>query len=282
MYENLVHRVKLVSRFPSQVSLIWFFPVKDIIKGFRIASIQNEMTVTENSTPSKYCCFKRPFKHQSIIIYWTTNYYWLEIIWSEIQPSHNRKPMICQRNATVVILRVIQFEAWRISWQYRVLTCITAVKHFDESGVPAFARSMVTIKLELVGLIFVVALNHLSSVVNIFCVLMPYVLYDDARRVWQLCSFDKIIIQVTIMVFVILMQKVLLVENNYVKTSRISGLIDKWSNSVNELWITIRSNRNEYAPIHRNRVWPRRLVYDLIEVECDGIVVPLMWRHHLV
>ena len=86
---------------------------------------------------------------------------------------------------------------------------------------------MVTIKLELVGLIFVVALNHLSSVVNIFCVLMPYVLYDDARRVWQLCSFDKIIIQVTIMVFVILVQKVLLVENNYVKTSRISGLIDK-------------------------------------------------------
>ena len=86
---------------------------------------------------------------------------------------------------------------------------------------------MVTIKLELVGLIFVVALNHLSGVVNIFCVMMRYVLYDDAWRVWQLRSFNKIIIQVTITMFVILVQKVLLVENNYVKTSRISGLIDQ-------------------------------------------------------
>ena len=101
------------------------------------------------------------------------------------------------------------------------------MKHFDESGVPAFVRSMVTIKLELVGLIFVVALNHQSGVVNIFCVMMRYVLNDNARRVWQLCSFDEIIIQVTITLFVILVQKVLLVENNYVKTSRISGLIDK-------------------------------------------------------
>ena len=40
-----------------------------------------------------------------------------------------------------------------------------------------------TIELQLVGLVVEVTLNHVSGVVNVPGVLMPYVLHDKSRRV---------------------------------------------------------------------------------------------------
>ena len=48
---------------------------------------------------------------------------------------------------------------------------------------------MVTIELQLVSLIVVVLLDHVSSVIDIFGVLVPYVLHDKSWRVIELCCF---------------------------------------------------------------------------------------------
>ena len=56
----IIHSVKFVACLPGQVSLIRFFPIKDIIKAFIIASIQYEMSMTEIEVGAINTCFKRP------------------------------------------------------------------------------------------------------------------------------------------------------------------------------------------------------------------------------
>ena len=46
--------------------------------------------------------------------------------------------------------------------------------------------------------------------------------------------------------------------------------------------VTVSCNAYEHAPVFWNRMGLSRLVYDLIEVECKGVVVLATRRHYLV
>ena len=84
---------------------------------------------------------------------------------------------------------------------------------------------MVSIELELISFVVVVLLDHISCVVNILGVLMPYVFHDNRRRVWHLFSFDNISVKVSIFHLVPPVQDIVLVVNNYTKALRMSSFI---------------------------------------------------------
>ena len=71
------------------------------------------------------------------------------------------------------------------------------MKHLDQCGVPVFVKAMVAVKLQLISLAFVISLNHLSSVEDVFGVLMPDILHDDSRCIWLLLHLYDIVIDVT-------------------------------------------------------------------------------------
>ena len=87
--------------------------------------------------------------------------------------------IILTRLIFVVILR----KSCDIRSKYRVIACITAVELFDTFSIPILHESVVTVDLQLIGFAVVVLLNLISSVVNIFAVLMRNVLYNDRRRI---------------------------------------------------------------------------------------------------
>ena len=84
---------------------------------------------------------------------------------------------------------------------------------------------MMTVNLQLVGLAIVVTLDHLSSMVNIFSVLMPYVFQENRRSFWILCNFLKILFEVIHKISIPLVLEVELVIDNYSESLRIFGLI---------------------------------------------------------
>ena len=53
-----------------------------------------------------------------------------------------------------------------------------------------------------------------------------------------------------------------------------SGLINEFNQCVNELLITVGGDANEDLPVVRNWEWLCWLVYYLVEIDCQGIVVP--------
>ena len=77
---------------------------------------------------------------------------------------------------TVAIHRFSHTKAIRIGCQDRVLTCIAAMKHLDHRSVPVLGKSMMTVDRHLVRFAIIVTLNHVTCVVDIFCILMKYVL----------------------------------------------------------------------------------------------------------
>ena len=61
-----------------------------------------------------------------------------------------------------------------------------------------------------------------------------------------------------------------------------SGFINERLHCWNQLTVTVSRNTYEHTPIFWNWVGLSRLVYDLIEVECKGVVVLATRRHYLV
>ena len=87
-------------------------------------------------------------------------------------------------------------EAIWVGCNHRHLTCIAAVEHLDKGSVPVLDKAMVAVQLHLVCLVFVMALNHLPCVENVFCVFMPNVLHDDCWCIRFLLNFYDILIDV--------------------------------------------------------------------------------------
>ena len=79
---------------------------------------------------------------------------------------------------------------------------------------------MVTIELQLVSLTIIVTLDHLTGVVYIFGIYMPYVLHEDSRWVRQLAHIENIPIQVSIQLLIPLLPIVPLIEYYYAKSLR--------------------------------------------------------------
>ena len=106
----------------------------------------------------------------------------------ELEPSHHWFcNIILNCSFTVPIGIVCHCEAIWIGRKNRVLTCIAVVELFNQVDVPELAEAVVTVDLQLISLAVVVALDHLSSLVHIFGVLMPYILDGYTRRIRKSC-----------------------------------------------------------------------------------------------
>ena len=215
---SLIWGVKFISSLPSQVSLIGFLPVEDVIKLGRVGNVLDEMSVTKVRAAGETCCFKRPYKVNIVKIQLSTTYDWHFSVSSELVPAHCEDWIFQQFKLTIAVLRVFHTETIRIACNHRILTSITAMEHTDKHYVPVFRHSMVTIDLQLVGLIFIVTLDHVPSMVNIFRVSMPYVFYDNIWWVRQPRCFIDISKKVSIQLRVPICPVVLLVVDNYPKS----------------------------------------------------------------
>ena len=144
-----------------------------------------------------------------------------------------------QGSDAVDIAWVCYVKALSISCDHRHFSCICAVEHVDQCGIPVFCTSMMTIELQLVSLIVVMSLDHMSGEVHIFCVLMPYVLHQYSWRFRQLCCFGNKLIQVSVQLLVPFFPEVVLVVDDYSKSSRVSCLFNQLFYSRNKLQITV-------------------------------------------
>ena len=88
------------------------------------------------------------------------------------------------------------FVALWVDSDDRHVTRIAAMEHLDQFGIPVIVKAMVAVKLQLISLAFVMTLDHLSSVEDVFGVLMPDILHDDSRCIWLLLHFFDIVIDV--------------------------------------------------------------------------------------
>ena len=75
----------------------------------------------------------------------------------------------------------LNFEAMWVGCDHRILTRIAAMEHLNHFGVPVLNKAMVAVNLQLVSLVFVMALNHLSCVIDVLSVLMPDILNYESR-----------------------------------------------------------------------------------------------------
>ena len=82
-----------------------------------------------------------------------------------------------------------------------------------------------TIDLHLIGLAIVVALDHLSCMVYIFRVLVPYAFYENLRCILLLGHYFDIFFEFVIKLQIPAILNIILIVDNYPETLRISGLI---------------------------------------------------------
>ena len=174
-------------------------------------------------------------------------------------------------------------KTYTISCQYRIFTCITIMEHFDTFGIPVLNKSMMTVELKLVSFSIVMTLNLISSVVNIFSVFIEYILYQNRWWVLLFLNLFNIIIELLVQRPVpFIIPKINLIEYHHSKSFRVSSFRDERLQGGKELVVAVRGNAHENLPIVRNGMCFWRLVYHLVEVEGDGVIVPLVWGHHLV
>ena len=74
---------------------------------------------------------------------------------------------------------------------------------------------MMTVNLHLICLIVIMALVHVSGVVNILSVFIPYVFHEDRGWVWPISHFIDVITKVIYQILVPFLEEVLLIVNNY-------------------------------------------------------------------
>ena len=180
--------IKSVACFPSQVSLIRLLPNKDIIECL-IASILYKMSTTEIKAASQAMRFKWPWQTLMILSYNTIARYESFSVISELVPSHRCNWMISNKSYFTEPIRVVcHCEAIRIGWKNRVFTCITTMKLFNQVYVPVLFEAVVAIDLKLIVLAIVMTLDHMSCMVHIFGLFMPYI-FNEYRR-WGCMRFD--------------------------------------------------------------------------------------------
>ena len=131
--------------------------------------------------------------------------YWHAI--REIVPPH------CKQNNINLWLaktfhRVFYSKSAWIYCNYRILSCVTAVEHVDYLGVPVIVKSMMTVNLHREGLTIVIAVYYFSSIVDIFGVYMPYVLYENRRWLRILHKFCNSFMKLVILLLVPFVPKV--------------------------------------------------------------------------
>ena len=74
---------------------------------------------------------------------------------------------------------------------------------------------VMTIDLHLICLTIIMALDHLSSMVYILSILMPYSFYEDLRCVWLLGHFHDVVFEILVELQIVLSLNIKLVEDNY-------------------------------------------------------------------
>ena len=89
------------------------------------------------------------------------------------------------------------------------------MKLVDYVNVPVWLESMVTVELHLIRLTVIVALDHLSGMVYIFSILMPYSFYEDLRCVWLLGHLHDVVFEILKKLQIPLRLDIKLVEDNY-------------------------------------------------------------------
>ena len=141
---------------------------------------------------------------------------------------------------------------------------------------------MVTIDLHLISFIIVMMLTQIAGFVNILGVFNINSFHKKRGWVRLLLHFFNELIEVCINLRVILSPEVYLNINYYAESLRISSLLNHRSQCGTQLNIAVWGYSNKYLPIVRNRVLVLWLFYNLVEVDCKGIVVPLVRGHHLV
>ena len=134
------------------------------------------MPVTEIIASSNAWCLERSLEKHIIVVQRSATNDRHFGVPSKLKPAHREDWIRKQMELTVAIFWVSHTKAVWIGCQDRVLTCITAMKHLDHRSVPVFRKSMMTVDRHLVGFTIIVTLNHVTCVVNILRVSMPYVL----------------------------------------------------------------------------------------------------------
>ena len=89
------------------------------------------------------------------------------------------------------------------------------MKLVDYVNVPVCLESMVTVDLHLIRLTVIVALDHLSGMVYILSILMPYSFYEDLRCVWLLGHLQDVVFEFLKKLQIPLSLDIKLVEDNY-------------------------------------------------------------------
>ena len=71
-----------------------------------------------------------------------------------------------------------------IGCEYRVFTCVTAMKLINQTDVPTLFKTLMAVELQLVGFPVKVTLNHCSGMVDISGVFMPNMLHEERGCIW--------------------------------------------------------------------------------------------------
>ena len=125
--------IELVPCFPCQVSLKGLFPIKDVIKLRRIASIWYKMAITKHKICRNDRGFIRLLKRTFIIIDCAPTMNRHSI--SKFVPSHCSFSNF-NYGHTEAILRVLYCKTSWIYCDYRILARVTTVDHLNQLGIP--------------------------------------------------------------------------------------------------------------------------------------------------
>ena len=181
-----MHGIKCVSCFPGHVGLKGLFPAEGVINLPGVAGILDIVSVAKGAVRREGRRLPRLDHFVPVAIKLANTMDWHAIsTWliPDLIVAHCSDWSNVKCKFTIAICGVSHSEAWRISCDHRHLTSIAAVEHSDQRGVPVCGKSVVTIELQLVCLVVVVLLNHVSGVVNVSGVLMPHVLHHKGRWV---------------------------------------------------------------------------------------------------
>ena len=123
--------------------------------------------------------------------------------------------------------------------EHRLLSGLTLMEHHNILNVPVFQKRGVTIYLQLVSLTIVMSLVHLSGMVYILGIFMPYIFNKDSRFVWLLRYFIDKIFEVFCLFIVCFVIEIILIKDDNAKSLRIRGLCNEQFNCRLELFITV-------------------------------------------
>ena len=233
VHDCFIWSVQFVPLLPVHIRHPHLLPIVDIFEILAVvARIFQQMSMAEGIVRGRSRGFEWPYHLVLILFKLFRVPRWLTFLCPVLLMSHSVAFTKLHLFFAFTVVRIFR-EAWvRINCDHWILARIAAMQHLYHLFIPQFISTIVTIDLQLIGLVLIVMLEYVAGTEVARCLLVLYSYHLDSRCIWELWHVLDIFFNFSRQLLITLIPKVVLIVDDYAKSLRVRGPLDQSSQGM--------------------------------------------------